>query len=136
MKWLEVCKDGGPESTVTSYILVEIKPLFSIMLLRFDNGSRDAYHEHAFNCVSWVLSGGLYEEMYSKAAPDGLAGVYYHRPRFWPVVTLRSTFHKVTSIGTSWVLTFRGPWADKWREWLPAQGRFATLTHGRKEVQS
>ena len=33
MKFLTVCKDGGPESTVTA---IEIKSLFSIMFLKFE----------------------------------------------------------------------------------------------------
>lgn len=49
--------DGGPESNVTAY-MVEFKSLFSIGFLRFAEGSRDAYHGHAFDCVNWVLPGG------------------------------------------------------------------------------
>ena len=45
-------KDGGPDSTVWMYG-IEVKWLFSILLLRFEDGSRDAYHSHAFDCVSW-----------------------------------------------------------------------------------
>lgn len=127
MRFLTLVKDGGRESTVWAYVLVEIKSLFSVMLLRFENGSRDAYHEHAFDCISWVLKGKLTEELL-----DGTINRY--RPSLRPVITRRSTFHQVVSTGRTWVLTFRGPWADKWREYLPAEDRFATLTHGRKEV--
>lgn len=33
-----------------------------------------------------------------------------------------------------WVLTFRGPWVDTWKEYLPKLKEFVTLTHGRKPV--
>lgn len=56
MKIFRKMKDGGGDSTVTGYFLIEIKSLFSVVLLRFDGESRDAYHEHAFNCVSWLLA--------------------------------------------------------------------------------
>lgn len=135
MRLLEVSKDGGPESTVWAYWLVEIKWLFSIVLLRFENGSRDAYHDHAFNSVSWVLSGRLHEE--EKGARENApvddwkwyTDVHVASP--FPVITRRNTFHKVTSIGRSWVLSFRGPWAKTWHEYDPKTGVTTTLTHGR-----
>ena len=126
MKFFTTMKDGGPESTVWGYFLAEIKTLFSIVLLRFENGSREAFHEHAFNCFSWVLKGELHEEML-----DG--GTIIHRASWWPFVTRRSTFHKVSSKGRSWVLSFRGPWKGTWREYLP-NGVMQTLTHGRKVI--
>ena len=42
MKILNIAKDGGPESNVTGYWLVESKRFFSIVLLKFDKGSREA----------------------------------------------------------------------------------------------
>ena len=42
MKFLSVSKDGGPDSTVTAYWLVEMKGLFSVALLRFDHGTMEA----------------------------------------------------------------------------------------------
>ena len=120
-------KDGGPESTVTGFWLCEFKRLFSVVLLRFADGSRDAYHSHAFNCVSWVLSGMLIERHI-----DG--SVEIHRPSLWPVITKRETFHKVVSEGVTWVLSFRGPWRNTWKEYLPAERRERTLSLGRVEV--
>ena len=127
MKFLTVTKDGGEESTVWAYWLVEIKSLFSVAVLVFENGSRDAYHSHAFNCVSWLLCGRLMEEFV-----DGNIKWYWPSLAF-PIITRRDTFHKVTSTGRSVVLTFRGPWASKWKEHV--DGREITLTHGRKVVE-
>ena len=127
MKLFQLSKDGGPESKVWGYFLCEIKPLFSIVLLRFEDGSRDAYHDHAFNAVSWVLKGKLREETIS---PEPEENVY--EPSIRPVITLRDTFHKVTSYGRTWVLSLRGPWADQWHEY--ANGKEMTLTNGRKVV--
>lgn len=61
MKILKYGKDGGPESTVWGYWLIEWKPVFSVALLCFENGSREAYHSHAFDSVSWLLKGQLVE---------------------------------------------------------------------------
>lgn len=124
---LTTTKDGGEESHVWAYWLVAWKALFSIVLLRFEHGSRDAYHEHAFNCVSWVLRGKLTEHLF-----EGSTRVYL--PSWRPVVTRRSTCHKVVSEGRTWVLSFRGPWQDNWREYLPATDTTRTLTHGRRVV--
>lgn len=129
MKLFHWCKDGGPESTVSGLFVVEIKELFSIVLLRFSNGSREAYHKHAFNSWSWLLKGNLVEHLH----PDyEHGGQRIYRPSFSVITTLRDTFHKVYSIGTSWVISFRGPWSDTWEE--SVNGKYKTLTHGRKEV--
>jgi len=121
-------KDGGDESSVTGYFIVAIKPLFTVVLLRFDGGSREAFHSHAFNCLSWVLKGELREEM-----RDGR--VYPLRRSLFPFLTTRKDFHKVSSLTErSWVLSIRGPWAKTWMEHLPLENRDRTLTHGRVEV--
>lgn len=125
MKFFTKRKDGGAESTVTGWWLIEAKSLFSVCLLRFDGRSREAFHTHAFNCLSWVISGDLMETFI-----DGTAA--YHPASWRPFVTLRTHFHKVSSItGRTWVLTFRGPWARRWEEYLPATDEFVTLTDGR-----
>lgn len=124
-------KDGGAESSVTGYWLIEWKDWFSIALLKFEGLSREAFHTHAFNSISWLLSGKLRE--YVETGKD--FGVYYdYLPSLVPIITKRETFHKVNSDGTSWVLTFRGPWAESWQEYLPSEDRYRTLTHGRIEI--
>lgn len=130
MRLLSVSKDGGSESRVWAHWLVEWKRLFSVVLLRFEDGSREAYHEHAFNSISWVLSGSLEEQLL------GSSEKRRYKPSWRPVLTYRSTFHQVASKGRTWVLSFRGPWVDRWREHLPETGQTQTLTHGRKEIQS
>lgn len=127
MKWLYYGKDGGYESTVWGFWLTEIKSLFSIVLLHFKPGSRDAYHDHAFNCISWVLKGELFEENF-KGNPKT------HKPSLKPVITKRDTFHKVTSIGDTWVISFRGPWIKTWHEYIPNKNIQITLTNGRIEI--
>lgn len=130
-------KDGGPESKVTGYWLIEAKNLFSIALLKFEDGSREAYHSHAFNAISWLLKGQLYEEEIFAFHTDGTPYINnastYH-PSIFPIVTPRDCFHRVTSKGTSWALTFRGPWAKQWREYIPATGEEYTLESGRVRV--
>jgi hypothetical protein len=127
MKFLKKMKDGGPESKVTGYWLIEAKSLFSIVLLHFSDGSREAYHNHAFNAISWVLSGQLNEEPLHNSSNT-------YTPSLRPVWTPRTMFHKVKSIGDTWVLSFRGPWKSTWNEFIPATGRKLTLTHGRREL--
>ena len=121
-------KDGGPCSTVHGYWLVEIKRLLSIVLLRFDGASREAFHNHAFNCVSWVLRGRLIE-----LHLDGRTET--HGPSLLPVITRRSTFHKVDSDGRTWVLSLRGPWMSTWKEFIPDSGEVVTLGSGRRVLR-
>lgn len=129
MKFFSLSKDGGAESHVTGFFFVEIKKLFSIVLLHFANGTRDAYHSHAFNAVTWVIKGEFQEHML-----DGKVNIF--KPSFRPKITPRSTFHKVKSVGSTWAISFRGPWVNTWREYLPSSKSFVTLTHGRKVVAS
>jgi hypothetical protein len=127
-KFLFTAKDGGPESLVVGYWLIEWKKLFSIVLLRFDKGSRETYHSHAFNAISWVLWGRIEEHLLEKGRiPIVLS------PSILPVITKRSRFHKVYGIANkTWVISFRGPWSKYWKEY---KNEFTTLTNGRIKVE-
>lgn len=129
MKFFKKAKDGGPDSTVTGYWLIEWKKLFSIVLLKFEDGSRDQYHSHAFNSLNWVLKGEVNEEHLGFEAP------IVYRPSWRPVRTLRQYFHRVVSRGTTWVFSIRGPWSKTWEEYDPKTEQFSTLTHGREVVE-
>lgn len=126
-EFLKRRKDGGEKSHVTVYFLCAIKPLFSIGLLHFADGTREAYHSHAFNAVTLLLRGNFREEYLSGKQVNYEAGDIKFTPR--------SRFHKVRSYGDTWALTFRGPWSDTWKEFLPEEHKFVTLTHGRNVVQ-
>lgn len=130
MKLFKVMKDGGPASRVWGFWLIEIKSLFSVAVLKFEDGARDAYHTHAFNAWSWLLKGQLIEIV---RGHEHLCHVSY-RPSLRPIYTPRDMFHKVVSLGTSWAITFRGPWSKTWQEYIPETDRTITLTHGRKEI--
>jgi hypothetical protein len=127
MKFMKLMKDGGEQSRVWGFFFVEAKKAFSFVVLRFFDGSRDAYHSHAFNAVSWVIRGKLTEHEF-----NGSIRTYTRSIR--PIITPRTMFHKVVSEGDTWVLSFRGPWVDKWKEYIPSTGTSLTLTHGRKIV--
>lgn len=124
MKILNKSKDGGDLSTVYAYWLVEIKSLFSIVLLKFEGDSRECYHTHAFNSISWLLYGKLTEYFL-----NGTYKEYY--PSIFPIITKREPFHKVSSTNNSYVISFRGKWLNVWKENTQEAGSYY-LTHGRK----
>ena len=128
MKLFEHMKDGGEDSNVHGYFLCEIKCLFSIAILVFEDGSRDAYHSHAFNAISWMLKGKVLEEHIDKVSNN----IY---PSWKPFITTRECFHKVTSFNKSYFITFRGPWKDTWSEYIPKTKEYIKLTFGRKRVK-
>lgn len=128
MKLFSLMKDGGKESHVSGLYFVEIKSWFTVVLLHFSPGTRDAYHSHAFNALSWVFKGRLIERRLNDST-------FVYTPSIVPLYTGRSVFHQVISVGDTWVLSFRGPWVDKWREFLPLENSYLTLTHGRKVVK-
>jgi hypothetical protein len=125
VKLLSYGPDGGKHSTVSGFWLIEIKSLFSIVLLRFDKGSREAYHSHAFHALTWWLWGEVEEHHL-----DGTVKVW--KPSLLPKLTLRSCFHKVFARKRTYAISFRGPWANRWQEY--SSKGFTNLTHGRKEV--
>ena len=116
--------DGGKDSGVVGYFLLEWKPVCSIGLLRFSEGSRENYHSHAFNAITWWLSGEVEEETYR-----GIYKVY--SPSLKPKITKRSKVHRVKGINKTWAFTIRGPWMDEWFE-VDSNDNLIKLTHGRK----
>jgi hypothetical protein len=130
VKLFSTSKDGGKDSNVTGYWLIEWKDVFSVALLKFDKGSREAFHSHAFNCISWVLSGHLLEERLL-GWPIRLTD---YKPSWKPIITPRAITHKVYGIApTTWVITFRGPWHKTWHEEFD-DGTKVVLAHGRLPV--
>lgn len=133
MKWWFKAKDGGPESKVTGYWLVEWKRVFSIVLLRFDSGSREIYHTHAFNACSWVLCGRVYEYHLSGLSKTFQLQFNVLKPSLLPVITLRTRLHKVFGIAPkTWILSFRGPWSSTWTEYDIYSDETTVLGHGRQ----
>lgn len=130
--------DGGKDSGVTGYFLIEWKILFSIGLLHFKKGSREAYHTHAFNALSWWLKGSITEhklnvifnnnellEQYEDIKKD-------YSPSIIPKYTSKNNFHKVIAHKDTWCLTFRSNWEDTWMEFK--DNKLIKLTHGRKKL--
>lgn len=122
MRFLEKVKDGGTDSNVDAYVLIEIKSAFSIMLLKFNKGCRQAFHTHAFDAFTMMLSGDMIEEF-----PD-MKGRPYKRGK-WKY-TPKGLLHRVRAFKDSWAFTVRGPWDDTWTEL--ERNIETTFTHGRK----
>ena len=121
--------DGGVDSGVTAYFLIEWKILFSIGILHFKEGSREAYHSHAFNALTWWLKGQVTEVR--KLNHAYTAKQYF--PSIKPKYTTRDNMHRVNAYKDTYALTFRGPWKDTWNEFK--NGELITLTHGRQIVK-
>lgn len=132
MKILKKCKDGGPESTVDAYVLLECKSLFSVILLRFDKGSRENYHSHAFNALTWFIKGEMYED---RVVPYKHIKTKYKRS-WLPKVTKRDNLHKVFAKEVSWCFTLRGPWSKTWIEYNEKSNKEITLTNGRQILET
>lgn len=146
--WLWGSKDGGPESHVRMWGL-ECKRFGSILVLRFEQGTREAFHTHAFNATSWVLTGTLVEQslpeknfplwkdLLSGADERGLSMFTTWAgfgASFQPIRTDRRRFHRVAGGSQgAWVLSFRGPWWTGWRELDPTDMTQTKLTNHRQE---
>lgn len=132
MRFFEKAPDGGANSGSTGYFLVEIKWLFSIVLLRFTARTREAFHEHAFNALTVWLKGSVLERTVCVTPGDDTFTAYVDFKTFSAgnvKYTPRGQCHQIAPLTqTAWAISFRGPWLDTWREWVG--GGWRTLTHG------
>ena len=129
--------DGGKNSGVTAYFLIEWKPVLSIALLKFEGGHRERenFHEHAFNAFTWWISGKASELRLSYIQQnDWYSSSTEYKRSIIPKLTKRDNLHKVFADTDCWALSLRGPWKNSWREFNSADEKFLTLTHGRKVV--
>ena len=125
MRCFSKAKDGGPESPVDGYFLIEIKNLFSIALLKFNKGGREAFHTHAFDALTWFLCGDLEEE-------DVSGDNYTYTRSILPKITRKGKNHRVKANKDSWCFTIRGAWDSTWTEYNKNKKQTTTFTHGRK----
>lgn len=132
MEFFKHAKDGGPESNVEGYWLIEWKNGFSIALLKFNKGHREAFHSHAFNAWSWFIKGEALE--YTLKVPGRTIETKWWRGMCLPKYTPRKRFHRYLATKTTWCLTVRCPWNKTWQEITFEGGGMTTktLTHGRK----
>ena len=127
MKFFEKGYDGGKNSGVTGYWLIELKGWFSICLLHFAGGTRENYHSHAFNALTWFLWGSVIEQHVNEEPLKW-------GPSLKPKWTPRSIFHRVQALHDTWALTFRGPWSNTWYEYDPHDKKYIQMTHGRNII--
>lgn len=118
--------DGGEDSGVTGYWLIEWKNGFSVCLLNFSEGSREAFHSHAFNAYTWWLKGEVEEHF-----QDGKPPIVW-KTSFKPKYTPKHNFHKIIGVKKSWAFCLRGKWDNTWKE--EKHGEVYELTHGRKRI--
>jgi len=104
-----VKSDGGKDSGVKAYFLIEWKVLFSIGILHFKKGTREAFHNHAFNALTWWLKGSVTEILINGTEKEFKASII-------PKYTSRDCFHKVKAHEDTYALTFRSHWNDTWKE--------------------
>lgn len=130
MRIFQKTKDGGDESTVDAYFFCEFKGLFSIALLKFNKGSRNNFHSHAFHALTWFLKGDMEEH---RILNNEQVKRKYKRS-FLPKLTKRDNLHKVIANKTSWCFTIRGKWQKEWKEVNLQTDEMFTLSNGRKVV--
>lgn len=124
MKIFKKCADGGKKSGVTGYFLIELKLLFSVVVLKFESNTRENYHSHAFNALTWWVKGKAIEEFVDAKSIEWTPSII---PKWTPI----SNMHRYSVTETSWAISFRGPWVDTWKEYNPNTKQYLTLTHGR-----
>lgn len=118
--------DGGKESGVKCWG-IEIKWLFSILLLRFEPNERENYHSHAFNAHTLWLKGSVSE--HRREPKWGTCVRVFKKGDL--KYTPRTNCHKIYCNKTAWAISLRGPWSKYWYE-IDPDGNKIKLTKGRK----
>lgn len=138
MKLFRKSHDGGADSGVTGYWLIECKSMFSIVLLHFNPGSREAFHSHAFNAWTWWLKGLVTEEYLDRESMEAMGSISPLRkwvPSWKPKWTPKNCFHKILAGEKgAWALSFRGPWDATWFE--NKNGETYELGQGRVRINT
>lgn len=125
-RFFVVRKDGGPESPVTGYFLLEWSPFLTVGFLHFPKGSRENYHSHAFNTIGWLFKGEIDEQFIDNPTIK-------YKPSLKPIKVGRNTMHRVLGIAkSSWVFNIRGPWHSEWDEYNEKSNTIIRLGLGRK----
>ena len=127
MRLLNKAKDGGKDSPVDGYFLIELKSLFSIVLLKFNKGGREQFHTHAFNAFTWFLKGNLIEEDFNGTK-------YIYQKSLVPKITKREKNHRVKALEDSWCLSIRVKWRNTWTEDDKDLNTKTYFTHHRKII--
>jgi hypothetical protein len=127
-------KDGGPDSPVSFYG-IEIKCLFSIGVLKFSEGRRESFHTHAFEALTWFLSGSLEEQrLWSVSLYGTNVEFLSYTKSLLPKYTSKDNMHRVLAKKESLCFTLRGPWAINWKEYEPIKRVITTFSAGREIV--
>jgi hypothetical protein len=119
--------DGGQNSGVTGFWVIEWKPVFSLVFLKFNKGTREAYHNHAFSAITFWLWGEAIEHHL-----DGTIKKWY--PSFLPKYTPKDCFHKIEAVKDTYAFSIRGPWDKTWQEYRD-NNLMVTLTNGREIIE-
>lgn len=132
MKFLQWSKDGGPESNVEGFFIIEIKWLFSIAILRFNEGMREDFHSHDFNAVTLPISGDMEEQSLGEHSTWRTETEVKPYVNWKWKLTRKTKIHRVKVNKTGYCLTLRGKWGKTWWEYNRKTHELKLLGHGRK----
>ena len=121
--------DGGPNSGVSGFWLIEWKMVFSLVFLKFNKGTREAYHNHAFSALTFWIWGGPVTEHHI----DGTKIDWY--PSLFPKYTPKTCFHKIETHNDTYAFCIRGPWDETWKEYREIDDLFIKFGHGREIIE-
>jgi hypothetical protein len=111
------------DRSIHQFVLIEIKPLFSIVLFWFHKSDKvqDRFHTHAFNAVSFKLFGSYDEHVLESEDPvkvriEERTSVIKYFPR--------DSYHAIgKSKNGCLTLLVSGPWKRTWKEWIDGETR-------------
>jgi hypothetical protein len=117
---------------IHQFVLIEIKPLFSIIFFWFHKSDniQDRYHTHAFNAISIKLFGEYDEHvLLDESTGESIVNNRTQVIKYFP----RDSYH---AIGKSkrgcLTILFSGPWHKHWKEWI--DGKVARYSWSRVKL--
>lgn len=85
--------------------------------MKFNKGTREAYHKHVFDALTWWLWGSVIEHVFNENNEDNNKVEKINWcPWILPKYTPCDNLHKIEALETSYAISFRGPWKDTWYE--------------------
>lgn len=103
--------------------IIEIKWLFSIVILQFTPGCRENFHTQPFNSLTWWMSEA------EEHTPNSKKSL---KPGWIPTYTPRDKLHRINTETTTWAISIRGKWVDTLKEYNENTKTTIEYSHHRK----
>ena len=117
------------EGSVTQFIVIENKYLFSLIFYKWNTIKQSRFHTHAFPALAFLIKGWYWERVLF----NEIEMTNFVNQPLWPRWLPRNYCHAVDNAKPGTItMVIAGPWQKTWEEYFPDTKTWVTYTWGRK----